>query len=512
MAIIMLNGMAGVTTAVAQIVQPLECPDDVAVEGVIWDISTDNEGRAYATGNGGVYKSCDGGNSWTKPVANYAPGLSVHVSPTRSGEVYFGSNSKIYKSTDFAQTFVAVGSNIAERIWSIASDSNGNLYAGADNSIYRSDDAGNTWQLLANSPTGHAIQAITVDYSNDNILFAGTNGGGFFRSVDGGVTWDQQSNGTLNWQVKEIVQDPLNPAIVFAASWDGLWRSVDAGTNWIHVTGNRVIDIALDPAVATSIFAVSWDSGVMQSIDGGNTWMPAKQIPGVPANKIYSLAILQTGRILVGTEFLGLYASDDGGNTWMASGESPVNDPEPAGGNGGSESDGFVQLHSTLEYLGNGGIPAGQDGRFQITIRNTGTAISDDRFVRIVWFRSPQFGENELFDFTATTTQGSCQRSITPEPDCHIGPIPAGASVVITINAKTRPGKLGWYTLRFAMIDSQGFNNGSDEFSVGTIITVAESGGGASGLLSLFLMMLGILHRRIAGGLSKHRFPFSSSA
>lgn len=142
-----------------------------------------------------------------------------------------------------------------------------------------------------------------------------------------------------------------------------------------------------------------------------------------------------------------------------------------------------VNLH------GEDGIPAGQSGRFEIIIRNGGPDASTSTAVSLAWFRSPLFGQTIGYDFSAYPSQGSCSRSITPEPDCWLGTIPVGGEVRIDFHGATEPGVLGWYTLRVWAGSDQAAKTLLAEYSKGTSVTVLESGGGSVGVGGLFVLL-----------------------
>ncbi len=142
-----------------------------------------------------------------------------------------------------------------------------------------------------------------------------------------------------------------------------------------------------------------------------------------------------------------------------------------------------------VDLRGDDGIPAGQPGRFEIVIRNGGPDTSTSTALSLAWFRSPLFGQTIGYDFSAYATQGSCSRSVTPEPDCRLGAIPVGGEVRVDFHGATEPGVLGWYTLRVWAGSDQAATTLLAELSKGTSVTVLESGGGAEGVLSLFVLL-----------------------
>jgi len=63
------------------------------------------------------------------------------------------------------------------------------LYATAAAGLLRSTDGGNTWKALPGFPSDTYLNAVAVDPTNGNIVYAGTTTVGALKSTGGGVTW-----------------------------------------------------------------------------------------------------------------------------------------------------------------------------------------------------------------------------------------------------------------------------------------------------------------------------------
>lgn len=227
---------------------------------------------------------------------------------------------------------------------------------------------------------------------------------------------------------------------------------------------------AFEPGDCGLPYSIDKDNGVLYSNDCGYTWFPTGAIEGVPPVELTSVSIDQTGRVIVSTDTMGLYASKDGGMTWTHAGPN-------------------VSVTASIQYLGGDeAIPAGHPGRFRVTIRNSGTGASTNTTANFAWFRTPIIGESVSYDYTMRPSQGRCVRSVTPSPDCTLGTIPGGGTVEIDFDGSTEPGRLGWYTLRLWVASDQAAPTMLAESSKGTSITVLETGGGASGALWLLAL------------------------
>ena len=159
----------------------------------------------------GIYRSADGGNSWTQ-VLSGNPGDSVIFDPNNGdiayaslGAAFSGGVEGIFKSSDGGANWVKVldpPGNAGNITLALAPSSSATLYAGIEDvtsgnllGFYKTTDGGATWTLLSSTPDYCTPQCgydnvIAVQPTNPNVVFAG---GAFtttlVRSTDGGATW-----------------------------------------------------------------------------------------------------------------------------------------------------------------------------------------------------------------------------------------------------------------------------------------------------------------------------------
>lgn len=151
---------------------------------------------------GGVFKSTDGGKSWTQ-LANQPASrrmfYGLAVDPTNSRRLYWGACDKgggVYRSENSGESWELVfGKN--DYIFNLAIDSKGNVYAG-NQQLFRSSDHGKTWTKVSNfADTRNAIVGMEIDPANENriwiskVAWGSGNQGGVFRTTDGGATWEE---------------------------------------------------------------------------------------------------------------------------------------------------------------------------------------------------------------------------------------------------------------------------------------------------------------------------------
>jgi len=188
--------------------------------------------------------------------------------------------------------------------------------------------------------------------TNDRIIYAGTAGGGVWKSNDGGTTFNSifddycQSIGAVELDPN----DPDNTIYVGTGeTWprnsvsigDGMYKSVDGGSNWTKIgfeKSERIANIIVNPknskeiyvAVLGALWGDSEERGVYKSSDGGATWNKILYVnqktgcadlamdPNDPTILYASMwEFRRTGwSFESGGESSALYKSTDGGATW----------------------------------------------------------------------------------------------------------------------------------------------------------------------------------------------------
>lgn len=163
-----------------------------------------------------------------------------------------------------------------------------------------------------------------------------------------------------------------------------------------------------------------------------------------------------------------------------------------------AHAQGYSALTVDIHYYGGDeSIPAGYPGRFRVSISNGGPDVSTNTKVWISWFSSSLTGTTSQA-YTARPNQGMCSPVYTPDPDCYLQVINVGSAATIEVDGHTQPGKLTWYTLRVWVESDQAARTMLAEYSKGSSVTIAESGGGSIGWLFLLGLVGTGLVRRIS--------------
>ena len=362
------------------------------MSGRIAAVAAHNEGGKttvfVGAASGGVWKSSDGGTTF-KPVFDDQPVQSigaVTIDPQNAKTIWVGTGEAwmrnsvsigdgVYKSTDGGETWTNMGLPQSERIDRIiVSPANGAVvYAcvpgklwsdSRDRGLYKTMDGGKTWSLILAGPnlsTGCA--GLAMDPKNPDTLFAGMwdfrragwtfrsggdgpnakSGSGFFRTADGGKTWTeltQQSNKGLPakpWGRLEVVIARSDPKIVYAlieSKDSALYRSSDGGNTWEERDKSNPMvwrpfyfaRLIVDPTNAERIFKP--DLQLIVSEDGGRSFASAGSGGhggGAGHGDWHDLWIdPENPKHIVGGDDGGLWISLDGGNRWWKSENLPV--------------------------------------------------------------------------------------------------------------------------------------------------------------------------------------------
>ncbi|HJQ35688.1 MAG TPA: glycosyl hydrolase [Thermoanaerobaculia bacterium] len=283
----------------------------------VWVGSGENNSQRSVSWGDGLYKSTDGGKSWT----NVGLGKSEHigkivVDPRDSNVVYVaaqgplwnpGGDRGLYKTTDGGKTWKAV-LTISENtgVTDVVMDPTNpdTLYAasyqrrrhvftlingGPESAIYKSTDAGATWSKLTKGLPKENIGRIGLAIPRQEpktvyaIIEAARKTGGFFRSKDGGGNFEKMStySGGGAQYYAEIFVDPNKPERVYAM--DVYARvSDDAGKTWKKIgEAAKHVDnhhIWIDPANSDHV-VMGCDGGVYESFDRTATWQFKANLP-----------------------------------------------------------------------------------------------------------------------------------------------------------------------------------------------------------------------------------------
>jgi photosystem II stability/assembly factor-like uncharacterized protein len=171
-----------------------------------------------------------------------------------------------------------------------------------------------SWRSVGPSPP--AVEAAIVSNAATHTIFIASNGGGILKSTDDGASFAAVNNGLDEVTIAAMVMDPTNPEVVYASAVDTMYKTIDGGASWFPIDGGGV-SLVIDPSNPNTLYAgLSPVGGVLKSVDGGETFLPASTGIGMPA--VFTLAIdpHHPNVLYAGTQGLGAFKSTDGAQTW----------------------------------------------------------------------------------------------------------------------------------------------------------------------------------------------------
>ncbi|MBW2059844.1 MAG: glycosyl hydrolase, partial [Deltaproteobacteria bacterium] len=228
--------------------------------------------RQFISPGDGVYKSTDGGETWTNVGLRETRHIArLRIHPTNPDIVYVAAMGDMF------------GPN-------------------TDRGLYRTSDGGKTWErILYKDETTGAVD-LSIDFKNPKVIIAALN-----HHVT--YPWDEESSGPST----------------------GLFKSTDGGDTWTDITHNPgmpkglvgKIGISISPADSNRVYAFieadRGEGGIYRSHDGGSTWQLTHQDPGkmeIPNSYNHITADPQDPDVVYIQPITGLHKSTDTGRTF----------------------------------------------------------------------------------------------------------------------------------------------------------------------------------------------------
>jgi photosystem II stability/assembly factor-like uncharacterized protein len=290
-------------------------------------------GTVYARTTEGLYKTTDGGGSWTliyvQPFIN-----NVAVDPFHPATLYlsvFGTAqpAPVLKSTDGGTHWHPASAGLPPSGGVVLTDPGrpDHLYFLLAGGVWRSADGGATWQRASHGlPANDVFQSLAaLAHPAGTALVAVS--GRVFRTTDGGSSWKPVSSLPAE-EVVELIPSPADPQTVYAYFVDqtvtGLYRTTDSGLSWQYagaVPGSNdgaLQALAVSSSPRTLYTSVGGGGPLLRSTDGGASWAAPAGQPGQPAQ---ALAVDAAGVVYAGANASsaspgGVFRSDDAGATW----------------------------------------------------------------------------------------------------------------------------------------------------------------------------------------------------
>ncbi len=235
---------------------------------------------------------------------------SLVADPVVSGRIYVGGHAAVSQSNDSGTSWVPVHglANADAMGWSISGTT---IWVSGHPGLSRSLDGGATFELRNDGLPDTDVHAFGAA---DDVLYAAGPGLGVVVSVDGGSSWATASVDVGQAFFGRILVDPIDAQHVVAADvQQGVLESRDGGKTWVAL-GSQVASWVSSADGLTTIYA-SGGPLAQRSTDGGVTWQPLTLPPGASLVEAGADGALYTG--VHHADAVTVWFSADGGTTWV---------------------------------------------------------------------------------------------------------------------------------------------------------------------------------------------------
>jgi len=273
------------------------------------------------TAAGGVFKTVNGGTTWTPIFDHETTGSigAISVAPSDPSVLYVGTGE---------------ANNRQSASWGAG--------------VYRSTDAGHSWQFLGLENTS-SIGRVAIHPHDPNTAYVAALGNlwgpnkerGLYKTTDGGRTWTQSLFIDEDTGVTDVVIDPQSPNTVYAAAYKrrrtvfgfngggregGIYKTTDGGATWRRLTEGLPyadrsevgrIGLAVYRRNSNIVYArvQSLKGGIFRSEDKGETW--TKMSDTDPRPSYFGLMVVDPNNDLrIWVPGAPLEFSEDGGKTF----------------------------------------------------------------------------------------------------------------------------------------------------------------------------------------------------
>ncbi len=285
-----------------------------------------------ATASGGIFKSINGGTSWT-------PIFDKEDVPTVGD--------------------IAIAPSDPSILWAGTGESNNRQSSSWGNGVYKSLDAGKTWQKMGLSETHH-IARVVIHPTDPNTVYVAATGKlwgpnperGVYKTTDGGKSWALVLKVNDDTGATDIAIDPESPGILYAAMFQrrrtvfgfngsgegsALYKTNDGGTTWKKITagmpydvenaatprpeglletGRIGIDIYRKDSNIVYALVEHANGGIFRSNDKGETWTRMSDMANNPRPMYFSqIRIDPNNDQRLWIAGVSMQYSDDGGKT-----------------------------------------------------------------------------------------------------------------------------------------------------------------------------------------------------
>ena len=310
-------------------------------------VGTGREGAGYSSYEVGIYRSFDGGSTWSSPLGQTpfkeTDIRAIAIEP--NGSVYVANGCDhhcgLWRSNDSGVTWSPLY-QFDDGVYDVAIDATtqpSTLYLTGQSGVFKSTDSGHSWTLI-HHVLHDSRNRLSVVNSTLYVLEPLDPDHNLYKSTDRGATWIQiptncpagadscdDPNGSIGFSVFAV--DSTNPQNIVAGNL-ALYRTNNEGVTWTeigHAGGDPEPSHCIHPdqrviafsQTTVGVLYVGNDGGMTRSTNAGQDWTNLNQ--NLPGALLYGVALSRDGTMIAGTQDNGVIFSDPlmpWGRTWSA--------------------------------------------------------------------------------------------------------------------------------------------------------------------------------------------------
>jgi photosystem II stability/assembly factor-like uncharacterized protein len=305
-------------TAIYRVTDPPRTFSNIDVIEMIND-PADSKAFYLTTHEQGIFYTYDGGTGWQQTLTGKGRVNAVAISPKDSCTVYAAIANKVYKSNDcnrhWEYKLIETQADPNNQITALAVDYDNDsiVYAGTSGKgLFRSDDAGNSWHVV--KFFNDRLVKILIKPQNSTIIYLVTQTKGIFKTTNKGQDWQEVFSNDLKEQYRnllayrDLILDPtVADGLLYACGY-GIFRSADGGQSWQEIklltppNSKTIYALAVNPKDGKELY-YTVDTVLYRSVDAGVNWI-TKNLPSARISEFLIIDREQPGKLYLGVRKL----------------------------------------------------------------------------------------------------------------------------------------------------------------------------------------------------------------
>jgi photosystem II stability/assembly factor-like uncharacterized protein len=269
----------------------------------------------------GVSRSHNGGRDWAveAPDVLVGPAFAAAFDVDGQRALVAGASAVFRSEGDHWRQLRTLSGSMPARML-VAATLRGRVYLAGRKGLYRSDDWGQSWVNVGTALAAGFASVVATPRDQPDLVYA-VAGGRVWASQDAGGRWEPRGEGLPGGMVETLTLDPSDSGRLWSVVADQVFRTDDEGRRWRSI-GEPVPErpvVARGLAVVDHAMLMATDRGVFRSTDDGARWalatdtLPAHLEAGLLARDPRELSTIYAGFALVPHEQLARRAAEGSG-------------------------------------------------------------------------------------------------------------------------------------------------------------------------------------------------------